>query len=136
MTGMPSSPSQQSSSTLRQPCSSTWCEHTQNDKKKFLFKKKKKKIEYSVEKNCYANLTVKLNRGLPFELVPSQISVVRGLNVVIGQGILQLLCVHLGFLSSRGKIIFIHQEPGMGRGRHSLIIIFQCRQKCACIMKY
>lgn len=119
ITGMPSSPSQQSSSTLRQPCSSTWCKHTQNNKRKLLFSKKKSK--YSVEKNCYAYLTVKLNRGLPFELVPRQISVVGGLNVVIGQGILQLLRVYLGFLSSRRKIIFIHQEPGIGRGRYSLI---------------
>lgn len=61
---------------------------------------------------CFTHLTVKLNRGLPFKLVPSQISIVRRLNVVIRQGMLQFLWVHLRFLNVWGKVILIHQEPG------------------------
>lgn len=58
-------------------------------------------------------MAVELNRGLSFELVPSQIGVVGGCNVVIGQRILQLLRVHLGLFISRGKVILIHQEPSV-----------------------
>ena len=61
-------------------------------------------------------MTIKLNRGLSFELVSSQVSVVRRLNVIVGQRVVQLLRIHLGFLITRGEILLIHQEPGMERG--------------------
>lgn len=60
-----------------------------------------------------AYLTVKLNRGLSLELVPGQVGVVRRLDVVIGQGVVQLVWAHLGFLITRGKVVLVHQEPGM-----------------------
>lgn len=65
-------------------------------------------------------MAVKLDRGLSFELVASQVGVVRGRNVVVGEGIKQLLRVHLGLLVSRGKVVFIHQEPSVGGGRAQL----------------
>lgn len=61
-------------------------------------------------------LTVKLNRGLSFELVSGQIGVVRRLDVVVGQRVLQLLWVHLGFLNTRSTVLLIHQEPEMEDG--------------------
>ena len=61
-------------------------------------------------------LTVKLNRGLSFELVSGQIGVMRRLDVVVGQRVLQLLWVHLGFLNTRSTVLLIHQEPGMEDG--------------------
>lgn len=60
-----------------------------------------------------AYVAVKLNRGLSLELVPCQVSVVRRLNVVTGQGVVQLVWVHLRFFITRGKVILVHQEPGV-----------------------
>lgn len=34
----------------------------------------------------------------------------RRLDVVVGQRVLQLLCVHLGFLIPRSKVLLVHQE--------------------------
>lgn len=65
-------------------------------------------------------MAVELHRGLSFELVARQVGVVRGGDVVVGQGIVQLLRLHLGLLVSRGKVVFIHQEPGDGGGRAQL----------------
>lgn len=107
---MPSSPSQQSNSTLLQPCSSTWCKMTFNDQLRVQKSLKHWKT------NSLSYLTVKLNRGLSFELVSSQIGVMRRLDVVVGQRVLQLLRVHLGLLDTRSKVLLIHQEPGMERG--------------------
>lgn len=53
-------------------------------------------------------MAVELHRGLSFELVARQVGVVRGGDVVVGEGILQLLGVHLGLFISRGTVVFVH----------------------------
>ena len=61
------------------------------------------------------HLTVQLNGGLSLELVSRQVRVVRGLDVVVGQRIVQLLLVHLGFLVTGRKVLLVHQVSGEDR---------------------
>ena len=61
----------------------------------------------------HTHLAVELDGGLSFELVSREVGVVRGLDVVVGQGMLQIVDVHRGLLQLRHKVILIHQKPGV-----------------------
>lgn len=63
------------------------------------------------------HVAVELHRRLSLELVACQVGIVRGGDVVVGEGILQLLRVQLGLLVSRGTVVFIHEEPSIEGGR-------------------
>lgn len=79
-------------------------------------------------------VTVELHRRLSFQLVSSQIGVVRGLDVVVGQRVLQLLWVHLSFLDTGSEVVLVHQESFqqrevVGSQSHSLlslVCVFKC----------
>lgn len=66
----------------------------------------------NIEENIYAcvnhHLAVELYRRLSFELVSSEVRVVRGLYVVVRHGILELLRVHLRLLVLRRKVVLVH----------------------------